>query len=212
MTKTFKFKAEPATAGSFVPSGVSYTWKVGTRNVGTGSEITPSISTLRNNSTAVPTVNQTLYLSCEVSLTGCDTVTSSSQMIEFAAPKTFDTSITSGITDVTTALSASQYAGDSTTDFKVTSETWETPFTIGLADSVILPSGCTISWSISCGSGTLTGTERRFTLTPKQFTGKDNYSAWGGATNYYLKYTITAPGYETILAPGYGINITLRSR
>ena len=207
MTKTFKFKAEPATAGSFVPSGVSYTWKVGTRNVGSGSEITPSISTLRNGSTAIPTVNQTLDLSCEVSLTGCDTVTTPSKRIEFAAPKTFATNVTSNITNVDTDLPPGQYSTGPTEFAVLNAEDWPKSFTIGLPDSVSLPDGCTINWEIYCGSGHITGEGRRFTLTPAQFTGQSSYPSPMGTTNYSLSYTITAPGYQTVTG---SINIVLR--
>ncbi len=208
-TKTFKFKAEPVTSGSSIPDGVSYTWKVGTtttRNVGTGREITPSISTLRN-STGVPTGSETLSLTCEVSLTGCNTVTTTPTTINFAAPKTFDTSITSGITDVTTTLPPGQYSAGPTEFAVLSAEDWPKSFTIGLANDVIIPSGCTISWSISCGSGTLTGTGRRFTLTPAQFTGQSSYPEPMGTTNHSLSYTISAPGYQTVTG---SINIVLR--
>lgn len=207
MTKTFKFKAEPVTAGSFVPSGVSYTWKVGTRNVGSGSEITPSISTLRNGSTAIPTVNQTLDLSCEVSLTGCDTVTTPSKRIEFAAPKTFATNVTLNITNVDTDLPPGQYSAGPTEFAVLNAEDWPKSFTIGLPDSVSLPDGCTINWEIYCGSGHITGEGRRFTLTPAQFTGQSSYPSPMGTTSYSLSYTITAPGYQTVTG---SINIVLR--
>lgn len=198
MTKTFKFKAEPATAGSFVPSGVSYTWKVGTRNVGSGSEITPSISTLRNGSTAIPTVNQTLDLSCEVSLTGCDTVTTPSKRIEFAAPKTFDTSITSGITNVSGLTLEGTVNSYGQVFYAVKPSEWENDFTVGLSDSVTLPEGCTISWSFTNGSVNKTGTGRTFSLTPKEYYGGEEHSDSGNNGAWSISYTISAPGYTKV--------------
>lgn len=205
MTKTFKFKAEPATVGSFVPSGVSYTWKVGTRNVGSGSEITPSISTLRNNSTAVPTVNQTLYLSCEVSLTGCDTVTTPSKTIEFAAPKTFAADgITFGMTN-SDSWTTQTYANGNTF-YNVTSDMWDTPFVFGVPDDVTLPAGCTISWHFSYvivaqGINVVKDEEgTSFSVTAKELWGNkyDSWEALTGNTVHDIEYTISAPGYATI--------------
>ena len=205
MDKTFKFKAEPVTAGSFVPSGVSYTWKVGTRNVGSGSEITPSISTLRNNSTAVPTVNQTLYLSCEVSLTGCDTVTTPSKTIEFAAPKTFAADgITFGMTN-SDSWTTQTYANGNTF-YNVTSDMWDTPFVFGVPDDVTLPAGCTISWHFSYvvvaqGINVVKDEEgTSFSVTAKELWGNkyDSWEALTGNTVHDIEYTISAPGYATI--------------
>ncbi|MBP5439214.1 MAG: Ig-like domain-containing protein [Treponema sp.] len=67
--KKFKFKA----TASNIPNGVTYTWKVGTRTIATGTDkqtINPTISQLRN-STTPPTGDETCTVKCTVSLTGC---------------------------------------------------------------------------------------------------------------------------------------------
>ncbi len=72
---SFKFKVEAAAAGDVIPNGVTYTWKVGTDPLGSGTdaaaytEITKTLVQL--GLSTLPSSETSKTVSCEVSLTGC---------------------------------------------------------------------------------------------------------------------------------------------
>ncbi|MBO4385599.1 MAG: hypothetical protein J5817_01140, partial [Treponema sp.] len=195
-SKTFKFTAEHS---GVMPTGVEYKWYVGTRQIGSGISITPSIQTLRNT-TSVPTSNETCTVRCEVSLTGCDTK-SGSTSITFAKPKTFTGD---GITFGETSNSFYQYTtGGGTTWTVAYPSTWEQNLTYGVTNGT-LPSGCSITWHFSyiveeLGINVVKDEEGpTFNIKPKEFYGNANFDESTNNGIWYVYYTISAPGYKTV--------------
>lgn len=205
-SKTFTFTANYS---GYMPNGVTYSWYVGTRGIGSGNPLTPTIQTLRN-SISEPTSNESCTVRCEVTLTGCDPK-SGSTSFTFAAPKTFDsTNFPFGITN--TSSWETGYYNPTTLAYKVTAENYYTNFVFGLPMGYSYPEGYSISWVYSYHpmhgrfSFDKTGSDPTFTLSPEEIitSGGNNdeganfetWSANSGNFSLSITYTISAPGYE----------------
>lgn len=183
--KTFTLKAQ----GPSMPDGVTYKWYVGSRQIGTGQEIEPTIATIRNSS-ALLTSNASVTIRCEASITGCETK-SATTTIDFLKPKTF-ASTAATIAETYTFT----YVPSPNGDALLYQRDWNETFTYSLGSG--FPANCEYRWvwgSKSWSNWSTTATS--YTVSIRELWGGDSDPSTDvGRTTWTIYCNIRAPGYK----------------